>query len=57
MSSSRRNVPVSSPQPPEKQSKDPLKINPLNGLDWKAVEPAKYRPFKPIYHITMGEFF
>lgn len=57
MSSSRRNVPASSPQRPEKQSKDRLKIDPLHDLDWKAVEPTKYRPFKPIYHITMGKLY
>lgn len=57
MSSSRRNVSVSSPQRTEKQSKEALRIDPLNDLDWKAVEPAKYRPFKPIYHITMGKPF
>lgn len=56
MSSNRRNGPVSSRQQPKKQSNDPLKIDPLNDLDWKAVEPTKYRPFKPIYHITMGRF-
>ncbi|KAL6903923.1 hypothetical protein GGI43DRAFT_306737 [Trichoderma evansii] len=54
MSSSRRNVPASSSQRSEKQSKDSLKIEPLNDLDWKAVEPTKYRPFKSIYHITMA---
>ncbi|KAL7924609.1 hypothetical protein ACQKWADRAFT_287095 [Trichoderma austrokoningii] len=54
ISSSRRNGPVSSPQQVKKQSKDPLKIDSLKDLDWKAVKPTKYRPFKPIYHITMA---
>ncbi|KAM0258001.1 hypothetical protein ACHAQJ_004044 [Trichoderma viride] len=53
-SSSRRNVPASSSKRPGSRSKDALKIEPLNGLDWKAIEPTKYRPFKPIYHITMA---
>ncbi|KAH8123498.1 hypothetical protein FP744_10000828 [Trichoderma asperellum] len=54
MPSSRRNVPLCNSPRPEKQSKDALTIDPLNDLDWKAVEPTKYRPFKPIYHITMA---
>lgn len=57
MPSSRRSVPLCNSPRPEKQSKDALTIDPLNDLDWKAVEPTKYRPFKPIYHITMGKLY
>ncbi|QUC20991.1 uncharacterized protein UV8b_05232 [Ustilaginoidea virens] len=30
-------------------------LEPLPDLDWKAVEPTKYMPVKPVYHITMGK--
>ena len=30
-------------------------IEPLHGFDWRNAEPRKLRPFKPIYHITMGK--
>ncbi|CCF33016.1 hypothetical protein CH063_05287 [Colletotrichum higginsianum] len=29
-------------------------IEPLQEFDWKLNDPAKHRPFKPVYHITMG---
>lgn len=29
-------------------------IEPLSGFDWKATEPTRYLPIKPVYHITMG---
>ncbi|KAK2606426.1 hypothetical protein QQS21_003119 [Conoideocrella luteorostrata] len=31
-----------------------LTIEPLRDFDWKAKEPTKYLPIKPVYHITMG---
>ncbi|KAL7788596.1 hypothetical protein V8C37DRAFT_387937 [Trichoderma ceciliae] len=52
--SGHQNGPASNSLRCGKASMDPLEIKPLNGLDWKAVEPTKYRPFKPIYHITMA---
>jgi len=30
-------------------------ITPVTDFDWKSVQRRKFRPFKPIYHITMGE--
>jgi hypothetical protein len=30
-------------------------INPLPDFDWRATPPIKLRPFKPKYHLTMGE--
>lgn len=30
-------------------------IEPLADFDWRATPPTKLRPFKPIYHITMGK--
>ncbi|OPB43387.1 hypothetical protein A0O28_0105780 [Trichoderma guizhouense] len=54
-SSGRRNGSASNPQRSAKaSSKDSLEIKPLNGLDYRAVEPTQYRPFKPIFHITMA---
>ena len=41
--SSRRRIPAQA-------------IEPLHGFDWQNVEPRKLRPFKPIYHITMGKY-
>jgi len=35
-------------------NKTPL-IEPLPDFDWKTTEPIKFRPFKPTYHITMGQ--
>lgn len=29
-------------------------IEPLTGFNWEETEPLKFRPFKPVYHITMG---
>ncbi|UKZ80053.1 hypothetical protein TrVFT333_007818 [Trichoderma virens FT-333] len=51
---SRRHSSSSHTQRSAEASKDSLEIKPLNGLDYKAVEPTKYRPFKPIFHITMA---
>ncbi|EOO02286.1 hypothetical protein UCRPA7_2174 [Phaeoacremonium minimum UCRPA7] len=31
-----------------------MTIEPLEGFDWKATEPVKIRPFKPVFHITMA---
>ena len=31
-------------------------IEELENFDWKEIEPLKLRPFKPKYHLTMGEF-
>ena len=30
-------------------------IAPLPDFDWRNTEPLKFRPFKPKYHLTMGE--
>ncbi|KAG6037111.1 hypothetical protein E4U41_005323 [Claviceps citrina] len=32
-----------------------LAIQPLHNFDWKAKEPVKYLPIKPVYHISMGK--
>ncbi|KAH8603144.1 hypothetical protein B0O99DRAFT_647862 [Bisporella sp. PMI_857] len=29
-------------------------ITPLPAFNWQATEPLKFRPFKPVYHVTMG---
>ncbi|KAI1643259.1 uncharacterized protein F4817DRAFT_350593 [Daldinia loculata] len=29
-------------------------VKPLEKFDWQTAEPHKFRPFKPIYHITMA---
>ncbi|PHH78809.1 hypothetical protein CDD82_2836 [Ophiocordyceps australis] len=31
-----------------------LTIEPLRGLDWKTTARSRYRPFKPIYYITLA---
>lgn len=31
------------------------KIESLNSFNWESTPPRKFRPFKPIYHITMGK--
>lgn len=51
------------PQSDEKkkalEQQDPLRayqdIEPLNDFDWESTPPMKLRPFKPKYHLTMGE--
>lgn len=53
-SSRRRNSKASHSDRPDQKAKDVLDIKPLNGLDYKAVEPNQFRPFKPIFHITMA---
>jgi hypothetical protein len=30
-------------------------IDPLPGFEWESTPPIKIRPFKPKYHLTMGE--
>jgi hypothetical protein len=41
------------------EQSDPLAayhaIDPLPDFDWKSTPPIKLRPFKPKYHLTMGE--
>jgi hypothetical protein len=32
----------------------PPVIQPLLDFDWQRTVPRKFRPFRPIYHITMG---
>ncbi|KAA8576691.1 hypothetical protein EYC84_006768 [Monilinia fructicola] len=34
--------------------KIPDNIVPLPNFDWHTTEPLKIRPFKPVYHMTMG---
>lgn len=31
-------------------------VETLHDFDWRKTEPLKFRPFKPKYHLTMGEF-
>ncbi|KAF7960598.1 hypothetical protein EAE96_000274 [Botrytis aclada] len=33
---------------------NPPSITPLSDFDWRTTEPLKLRPFKPLYHMTMG---
>jgi hypothetical protein len=42
---------------PAKAKEDKPEIQSLDGFDWKAENRNEFRPFKPIYHITMGAFF
>jgi hypothetical protein len=40
------------------ESKDPdpyYNLEPLENFDWSTTEPIKIRPFKPKYHLTMGQ--
>ncbi|KAL6872730.1 hypothetical protein J3F83DRAFT_730827 [Trichoderma novae-zelandiae] len=53
-SSRRRNGAASGLNRPAEASNKTLDIKPLDGLDWKTVEPNQFRPFKPIFHITMA---
>lgn len=41
----------------EKQNEgDPYyTIEPLSEFDWESTDPIKIRPFKPEYHLTMGQ--
>lgn len=41
------------PLSPSRQDSSPT-IEPLPSFDWENEEPLQLRPFKPIYHITMG---
>jgi hypothetical protein len=34
---------------------DSANVEALKDFDWASTEPLKFRPFKPIYHITMGK--
>ena len=38
-------------------SQKPAKDKSLASFRWEDTNPQKLRPFKPIYHITMGEVF
>ncbi|PHH62662.1 hypothetical protein CDD81_6808 [Ophiocordyceps australis] len=38
----------------QSQSRPDLTIEPLHWFDWKTTAQRKYRPFKPIYNITMA---
>lgn len=38
----------------EKATPRQLQIEPLTSFDWENTAPLKFRPFKPIYFITMG---
>ncbi|KAH0490898.1 hypothetical protein TgHK011_002345 [Trichoderma gracile] len=49
-----RNSKASHSNQPDKEYEYALDIKPLNDLDYKAVEPNQFRPFKPIFHITMA---
>ncbi|THV52504.1 hypothetical protein BGAL_0077g00170 [Botrytis galanthina] len=33
---------------------NPPSITPLLDFDWRTTEPLRLRPFKPVYHMTMG---
>ncbi|CCD54821.1 hypothetical protein BofuT4_P161100.1 [Botrytis cinerea T4] len=33
---------------------NPPSITPLSDFDWRTTEPLRLRPFKPVYHMTMG---
>ncbi|POR34966.1 E3 ubiquitin-protein ligase hel2 [Tolypocladium paradoxum] len=39
---------------PEKSPPAQLAIEPLENFDWESVEPRQLRPFRSVYHITMG---
>lgn len=38
----------------QEKSDEKTDITPLKDFDWQNIDPAKHRPFKPVYHITMG---
>lgn len=38
----------------QEKSDEKAGITPLKDFDWQNIDPAKHRPFKPVYHITMG---
>lgn len=42
-------------RPAEKSVPAQLAIEPLDNFDWKSVEPKQLRPFRSVYHITMGK--
>lgn len=52
-----KKVPSSQLEPKAVPLPLPLAIKPLLDFDWRSVKPQKFRPFKPVYHITMGEFY
>ena len=41
-------------KPHDQQSADWPSIRPLEGFDWEKKEPLRIRPFKPVYHLSMG---
>ncbi len=42
--------------PAKAKEEEKPEIQSLDGFDWKAESRNEFRPFKPIYHITMGAF-
>ncbi|KXH67427.1 hypothetical protein CSAL01_02549 [Colletotrichum salicis] len=38
----------------QEKSDEKTDITPLKDFDWQNIDPAKHRPFKPVYHITMA---
>ncbi|KAI3550577.1 hypothetical protein CSPX01_01627 [Colletotrichum filicis] len=38
----------------QEESDEKTDITPLKDFDWQNIDPAKHRPFKPVYHITMA---
>ncbi|KIX08189.1 uncharacterized protein Z518_02845 [Rhinocladiella mackenziei CBS 650.93] len=39
----------------QSQQKDPYgQIEPLHNFDWRTTEPLQFRPFKPVYHLSMS---
>ncbi|KAF9870641.1 hypothetical protein CkaCkLH20_11947 [Colletotrichum karsti] len=39
----------------EEKFDEKVSVEPLRDFDWQQTPPAKHRPFKPVYHITMGK--
>lgn len=51
-----RNAMVRPDEVASDQAKDVYTaIEPLLDFDWKSTQPIKLRPFKPKYHLTMGQ--
>lgn len=56
--SSGREARKATPVNEEACETDPYSsITPLEDFDWRETEPLKFRPFKPKYHLTMGNAF
>ncbi|OHW91827.1 DUF3445 domain-containing protein [Colletotrichum incanum] len=52
---SYRYIPKAQSSPDTVREKSKLvEIEPLKEFDWQQNDPAKHRPFKPVYHITMA---